>query len=160
MRHRVYGSHLSRNKDERTALFKNLVQSLFLHGSIQTTEKKAKAIKGLVDRIITQAKNKNHRLTIATFVNNKQALEKLTSEVLPGLSSRNSGYTSLIKVGQRKGDGAMMVKMSLLMEEKNSVKKGLKGLNKLKESKTKNKGKKGIETGQSIKKAKEPLSNP
>lgn len=95
------------------------MQSLFLHQSIQTTESKAKAVKGLVDRIITQAKVKNHRAQIPTFINSKQAQEKLT-EVLPSLANRNSGYTSIVRVGQRKGDGAMMVRMSLLVEKTES----------------------------------------
>ncbi|MBI2334821.1 hypothetical protein HYU96_03380 [Candidatus Daviesbacteria bacterium] len=91
MRHKVYGKHLGRDKNERTALFKNLVQSLFLHGSIQTTQAKAKAIKGLVDKIINKSKPKD-----------------------PRFRSRTSGYTSIVNLGPRKGDGAMMVKMTLL----------------------------------------------
>ena len=51
MRHRVYGKHLGRDKDQRTTLFKGLVRSLFIHGTIQTSEAKAKAIKGLVDKV-------------------------------------------------------------------------------------------------------------
>lgn len=118
MRHRVYGSKLGRNKNQRTALFKNLVQSLILHSSIQTTEAKAKAIKGLVDKIINQAKNPDTRRLLQTFLISKKTQEKLIKEIIPLLKSRTSGYTSLIRMGQRKGDGAMMVKISLLLEEK------------------------------------------
>lgn len=105
MRHKVYGKHLGRNKNERTALFKNLIGSLILHGSITTTEAKAKAIKGLVDKVINRPQ---------TFSLSKKIQDKLIKEVVPALKSRTSGYTSLIKLGPRKGDGAMMVKMSLL----------------------------------------------
>lgn len=99
MRHKVYGKHLGRDKNERTALFKNLIGSLILHGSITTTEAKAKAIKGLVDKKINQA---------------KKGKDSRFKEIIPRLKNRTSGYISLIKLGPRQGDGAKMVKMSLL----------------------------------------------
>ena len=58
MRHKVYGKHLGRDKNQRTALFRGLVRSLFLQGSITTTDTKAKAVKGMVDRLITKSKDK------------------------------------------------------------------------------------------------------
>ena len=118
MKHRVYGSKLGRNKNQRTALFKNLVQSLILHSSIKTTESKARAIKGLIDKIITQAKNPDTRRLLQTFIVSKEIRDKLIKEIVPLFKSRNSGYTSIVKMGQRQGDGAMMVKISLLLEEK------------------------------------------
>lgn len=120
MRHNVYGSHLSRTSEQRSLLFRSLIENLFLYKSIQTTEAKAKAVKGLIDRVITQAKEKNHRATMAIFVKNKKALEELNTEILPKLGTRTSGFTGIIRIGQRKGDGAMMVKMSLLLESNNS----------------------------------------
>ena len=114
MRHKVYGRKLGRNKAERNSLFKNLLESLILHGFIQTTEAKAKAIKGLTDKIINQAKNKESRRLVQS--------ERLVKEILPRLKSRTSGYTSLVKLGPRQGDGAMMVRMSLLVEEKETKK--------------------------------------
>ena len=117
MRHRVYGKHLGRNVDGRTALFKNLVQALLIHGSIETTETKAKSIKGLVDKIINQAKSKNTQRLLQTFFNSKEIREKLVKEIAPNMKERNSGYTSVVKLGQRRGDNAMMVRMSLLIEE-------------------------------------------
>ncbi len=117
MRHSVYGKKLSRTKNERTALFKNLVRSLILHESIQTTDAKAKAIKSTVDKIITQAKSPTTRLLVSQFLVEKDIQEKLIKEILPCLKNRNSGYTSVVRVGKRLGDGAMMVRMSLLMEE-------------------------------------------
>lgn len=117
MRHSVYGKHLGRNKNERTALFKSLVQDLLIHSSIETTETKAKAVKGLVDKIINQAKSKESRRLLQSFLTNKSLREKLIKEVVPNLKDRNSGYTSVVKLGLRKGDNAMMVRMSLLTEE-------------------------------------------
>ena len=123
MRHRVYGKHLGRDKNQRTALFKSLVGALILHGSIETTETKAKAIKGLVDRVITQAKSKNTRDLVSSYLTQKSVQEKLFKEVVPAVSKRNSGYTSVVKLGRRLGDNAMKVRMTILMEEKKEEKK-------------------------------------
>lgn len=103
MRHQIYGKKLGRSTNERNSLFKSLVESLFLHGSIKTTEAKAKSIKGLVDKIVNQSKIKPN---------------PLLKEIVPRLKNRSSGYTSIVKLGLRKGDGAMMVKMTLLTEKK------------------------------------------
>lgn len=116
MRHRVYGKKLGRDKDQRQALFKGLIRSLLLHGSITTTSAKAKAIRGLVDKVINQAKNKETKRLLATYLVQKDVQKKLFDELIPSLKSRNSGFTSLVKLGPRSGDGAMMVKMELLTE--------------------------------------------
>ena len=117
MRHKVYGKHLGRSKDQRTALFKSLVRSLILEESIKTTLPKSKAVKGLVDKIITQAKSETSKRIVAQFLTHKKVLDKLTIELLPRLASRTSGYTSVVKLGPRMGDGAMIVKMSLILDE-------------------------------------------
>lgn len=116
MRHRVYGKHLGRSKDQRTALFKSLVRSLILEESIKTTEPKAKAVKGLVDKIITQAKSPVSKRMVSQFLVHKNVTDKLDQELLPRMQSRTSGYTSMVKLGARLGDGAMMVKLSLILE--------------------------------------------
>ncbi|TSC87364.1 MAG: large subunit ribosomal protein L17 [Microgenomates group bacterium Gr01-1014_7] len=117
MRHRLYGYKLGRNKDQRDVLFKNLVQSLFTHGSIQTSETKAKAIKGLVDKIINLAKSKTSRRLLQSYLVNEQLRDRLIKEILPKMENRVSGYTSLIKLGRRMGDNTMVVKMSLIGAE-------------------------------------------
>jgi large subunit ribosomal protein L17 len=117
VRHRVYGKHLGRSKDQRTALFKSLVRSLILEESIKTTEPKAKAVKGLVDKIITQAKSPTSKRMVSQFLVHKVVTDKLDQELLPRMQSRTSGYTSMVKLGARLGDGAMMVKLSLILEE-------------------------------------------
>ena len=114
MRHKLYGKKLGRNKDERTALFKSLVQELFLHGTITTTESKAKAVKGLVDKIINLAKSKNTQRLLQAYFSNKLLLERLIKEIAPKMENRTSGYTSLLRMGKRLGDQAMMVTMSLI----------------------------------------------
>lgn len=117
MRHNVYGKKLSRNRDERDVLFKGLVQNLFSHGTIKTSESKAKAIKGLVDKIITLAKSKTSRRLIQSYFNNKELENRLIKELLPKFDGRVSGYTSIIKLGRRLGDNTMVVKMSLIGAE-------------------------------------------
>lgn len=124
MRHRVYGKHLGRNKNQRSALFKSLVRSLFLYQSIETTEPKAKAIKPLVDRIISNAMSPTARKLVSEFFNQKGIEIKLYDEVLPRIGTRVSGFTSTARLGRRLGDGAMVVKMSLLLEEPKARVKG------------------------------------
>ncbi len=117
MRHRVYGKHLSRNKNQRTALFKSLVRSLILSENIQTTEAKAKAVKPLIDKLITQAKSKTAQRHVFEFFSQKAIAQKLVDDVAPRTGSRTSGYVSTIRTGARLGDGAMMVSMKLLLED-------------------------------------------
>jgi len=114
VRHRVYGRHLGRNKDQRTALFKSLVRSLLIAESIETTEAKAKSIKGLVDKLINQAKSPKTRDSIGQFITDKSISDKLIKDIAPRFKTRISGYTSLVKTGKRVGDGAMLVRMSLM----------------------------------------------
>lgn len=117
MRHSVYGKKLGRTKNERTALFKSLVQELVLHGTITTTESKAKAIKGLVDKIINLAKNKNTQRLLQVYFSNKLLQERLVKEIAPKLENRVSGYTSTMRMGVREGDRTVVVKMSIIGNE-------------------------------------------
>lgn len=117
MRHRIYGKQLGRNKDERSRLFKGLISQLFLYGTIQTSETKAKAIKGLVDKVINLAKEKRTQGRLQSFLTDKNLQERLIKEIVPKLGTRTSGYTSLIRLGSRLGDQTMMVKMSLIGAE-------------------------------------------
>ena len=109
MRHRVYGKHLGRNKDQRKTLFKGLVYSLLSHGTIQTSEAKAKAIKGLVDKIINSAKKNPKSIPLD--------LQELIGRIIPKLGTRTSGFTQVVRMGTRLGDQTMMVKMSLIGSE-------------------------------------------
>lgn len=117
MRHRVYGKKLGRNKNERTALFKTLVQSLFTYGTIETSESKAKAVKGLVDKVINLAKSKNTQRLLQAYLLNKGLQERLIKEIAPKLDDRVSGYTTMLRLGVRQGDKTMMVRMSLIHSE-------------------------------------------
>ncbi len=159
MRHRVYGKHLGRNKDQRDTLFKGLVQSLFTYGTIQTSEAKAKAIKGLVDKVVNLAKEKNTQSRLQTFLNDKNLRERLIKEIVPKLANRNSGYTSLVRLGTRFGDQTMMVKMSLIgAEELKPLEKELRIKNK--ELSKEEKNTKDVSRGVSVKTSKPKVISP
>src|SRR5689334_2388666 len=104
VRHRVYGRKLGRNKNERSSLFRSLMQELFLHGTITTSKSKASAIKGEVDKVINLAKSKTSQNLVQNVFSNKQLTDRIIKEIAPKLQNRNSGYTSLMKVGVRDGD--------------------------------------------------------
>ena len=136
MRHRVFGKKLSRSKDRRKALFRNLVTSLILREAIKTTEAKAKAIKGLVDKVINKGKagNLHARRVLSQFFTKSAAVEKVIKVLGPRFRQRKSGFTRIIKIGRRKGDNAPIVKMELIEgEEKKGKKK--KGKNEAKNKK-------------------------
>ena len=139
MRHRVYGQHLGRDKNQRAALIKGLIRSLFLHESITTTEAKIKAIKGVVDRLITKAKqgNNSSKNYILSLVPDEEVRKKLISEIASRYSERTSGFATTVRLGARSGDGAMMVRMSLIEGDKRKVSLGkeTRGISKRKEKK-------------------------
>lgn len=131
MRHRVKGRKLNRAVKHRKSLFKNLISALIEHGEIKTTEAKAKAIKGLVDKLITKAKSGSvhARRLIGSFLNRRSIVNRLVDTVAPQLTKRTSGYTRIIKLGRRQGDRAMMVKMQLVDVKTSSSQKPEKDTN-------------------------------
>lgn len=136
MRHRVYGKKLGRNKDERDTLFKSLAYNLFSHGTIETSQTKAKAIKGLVDKIINLAKSKTSKHLLQSYMPSKLLQERLIKEIAPKMQNRVSGYTSLVRLGKRLGDNTMMVRLSLIgMEELKPVRKVISEKGKVKSQK-------------------------
>lgn len=117
MRHSIYGKKLGRSKNQRTALFKSLVRSLILHERIHTTDAKAKAIKGLVDKLVNRAKRSDNasKRVVNSFLTQPDVAKKLYADIaLRYTGDRVSGYTSIVRLGTRQGDGAMMVRMSLV----------------------------------------------
>jgi len=115
MRHKKSGRKLNRNTSQRKALFKNLIQALIIHEQIKTTEAKAKAIKKLMDKLITKAKkgSLHCRRQILAFLPSKKAANKLVDEIASRFIKRTSGFTRFIRLGKRRGDDAMMVRMEL-----------------------------------------------
>ena len=116
MRHNVMGRRLSRSKDHRKALFRNLTTELFRHNRIRTTEAKAKAIQPIAEKLVTLAKrgDLHARRQAARELNDPAVLQKLFDEIGPNLEDRNGGYTRVMKLGPRQGDAAKMALIELI----------------------------------------------
>ena len=125
MRHRVAGYRLDRSKDARAGLRRTLVNQLFTYERIETTRAKALAMRGDAERLITLARNSakgsdidkvNARRTAAARLNNPAMVKKLFDDIAPRFTSRNGGYTRMLKLGPRLGDAADMVLLELVEE--------------------------------------------
>ena len=116
MRHRKKGRQLGRNSKHRGALFRNMVTSLLDQERIETTEAKAKAIRGVTERMITLGKRgglPNRRRALG-FLRSKEVVSKLFGEVAQRFQERPGGYTRIIKTRVRVGDSAPMVAIELV----------------------------------------------
>lgn len=112
MRKNIFGKKLSRNKNQRQALFKNLLVALITYGKIKTTRAKSTAVKGLVDKIVTAAKeNSIAKRRFLLSILPRDIVEKLIREVVPRFEARTSGFTRVVKIGTRFSDNAAMVIM-------------------------------------------------
>lgn len=132
MRHKMKGRKLGTSYSHTKAMKVSLVQALFLNDRIKTTETRAKEVRGDVDRIITWAKKgdlHSRRLAIAALGNDKELVREIFEKVNQGMfEGRSGGYTRIMKLGPRKGDGAPMVIMELVNET--VVPKGAKSASK------------------------------
>ncbi len=123
---------LGRTKSHREAMLANMAMSLFAHRMIRTTDAKAKALKPLVDKLITVAKKDTlaARRQVAKTIHIKEIFKKFFEDVVPQFKDRNSGFTRVIKLGVRRGDGASLSIVELLTEkppEKKETKDKKKG---------------------------------
>jgi len=116
VRHRKRGRQLGRNSKHRLALFRNLVTSLLEHERIETTEAKAKELRGITDRLITLGKEGtlHARRGVLRVLRTKQTVQKLFDDVAKRFPARNGGYTRIIKTRQRPGDAAKLVAIELV----------------------------------------------
>lgn len=137
MRHRVAGKKLNRSSGHRRALLRNLVSALIHHERIETTEAKARAVRGHAEKLITLAKRGlkaeeedpargvHARRLAAAWLNRwvqepdgtrVDLVNKLFEEVAPRYADRDGGYTRIVKVGPRRGDAAPMAVLELVEE--------------------------------------------
>lgn len=116
MRHRKNGRQLGRKTKHRWALFRSLVTSLLEHERIETTEAKAKEIRGFTDRMITLGKEGSlpARRQALAFIRSKDVVAKLFSDVAARFKDRTGGYTRTVKTRRRIGDAAKMVAIELV----------------------------------------------
>ena len=116
MRHRKAGRQLRRTSEQRLALLRNLASSLIEQGAIETTEAKAKELRPFVEKLITKAKSGTlHARRLAVrHVHKRETADKLFREVGPKFATRPGGYTRILKLGHRRGDGADMARIELV----------------------------------------------
>jgi len=116
MRHRSKKVTLDRKSGPRKALLSGLVCQVILYEKIKTTEAKAKAIKPMVERVITRGKTDTlaNRRILLSRLPIKKAVKKVFEVLGPKYKERAGGYLRLIKIGPRKGDGAKMVQIELV----------------------------------------------
>ncbi|MCH8026743.1 MAG: 50S ribosomal protein L17 [candidate division Zixibacteria bacterium] len=118
MGHRDKTAKLGRTKPHREAMLSNMAMSLLTHRIIRTTDAKAKALKPVIDRIISTAKKNDLSAMrqVAKRVKDKKIFKKLFDEIVPQFEGRNSGFSRILKLGVRRGDGAPMSIVELLIE--------------------------------------------
>ena len=115
MRHRKKGRQLGRQTKHRWALFRSLVTSLLEHERIETTQAKAKEIRGFTDRMISLGKEGTlpARRRALSFLRSKEVVTKLFSDVAARFKDRSGGYTRTVKTRRRIGDAAELVAIEL-----------------------------------------------
>jgi len=116
MRHKVGGFKLKRDESARRSLLRGLVTSVINEERIVTTVTKAKAAKPLVEKMITLAKKGTlaHRRQAAAFLVTPESVQKLFDKIGPRFGNRKGGYTRVVKIGFRKGDGAETAMLELV----------------------------------------------
>ena len=119
MRHKRAGYKLGRSTSHRKALLRSLVTSIIEQERIVTTVPKAKAAKPLVDKMITLGKRDNlhARRQAAAFLQTPDSVKKLFDKLSPRFSQRQGGYTRIVRIGWRKGDGAEQCMLELVGSE-------------------------------------------
>ncbi len=116
MRHRNSGKILDRKKGPREALLRNLATSIVLFEKVKTTRAKAKAVRPLVERMITTGKRGGlvSRRKLSSFFYSENAAKKVLEELGPRYKDRAGGYTRITNLVRREGDGAEMVQIELV----------------------------------------------
>ena len=130
MRHGRKVKKLERTESHRKAMLANMAASLFMYQMIKTTDAKAKEVRKLAEKLITLAKRGDlhaHR-QVYDVIKDRKLIKKLFDEIAPKLKDRQGGYTRVSKLGVRKGDGAPISVVELLIEKPpKEEKKGKKG---------------------------------
>ena len=124
MRHKKKGNHLGRTTSHKKALMRNMAAQIIEHKEIKTTVAKARELRGYVERLVTYGKKGtlHHRRLAFKLLQSKEAVKGLFEEVAPTFDSREGGYTRIVKLGNRRGDGAPMSILQLVGFEKSAAK--------------------------------------
>jgi large subunit ribosomal protein L17 len=112
------GPRLGSSPSHQRQMLSNLAGSLFEHERIKTTEAKAKMLRPFAERLITKAKkgSVHHRRQVLSLIEDRALVHKLFADIGPRFADRNGGYTRILKLGQRNGDGAPMALIELVDE--------------------------------------------
>lgn len=115
-RHGYKGTKFHREKDQREALIESLAEALIIHGSIETTLPKAKAVVPFVEKLITKAKkgDLHNRRQIIADLQTISSAHKLVDEIAPKLKGRTSGHLRITRLDNRRGDNAEMARVSFV----------------------------------------------
>ena len=116
MRHKIDGRKLGRSTSHRRALYRNLVTDLLRYEKLTTTEAKAKEVRGIAEKMITLGKRGglHSRRQTLSFLTDSKVTEKIFAELAPRYAKRPGGYTRIVKLGPRVGDGAPIVQLELV----------------------------------------------
>jgi len=116
MRHAIRGRKLGRTTSHRWAMFRNQLQSLVKHERITTTLPKAKELRPIFEKAVTQGKRGtlHARRRVRRWIPDRHLVQKLFDDIAPRFADRNGGYTRILKLGPRKGDGAEMAIIELV----------------------------------------------
>ena len=117
MRHNMGGRKLSRPTDHRLAMIRNQITDLLRYEKVRTTEAKARELRREAEKVITLAKTNDvhHRRLALTKVYDPRVVTKLFDELGPRIADRPGGYTRMVKLMPRKGDGAPMAMVELVL---------------------------------------------
>ncbi len=118
MRHRVKGRQLSRTASHKRAMMRNMAASLFEHEGITTTVAKAKELRPYAEKLVTLARRGDlHAIRqVERKIKDREILTKLFKQIGPRYAARPGGYTRILKLGHRPGDGAEMARIELVAE--------------------------------------------
>ncbi|HEY7874907.1 MAG TPA: 50S ribosomal protein L17, partial [Actinomycetota bacterium] len=110
------GPRLGSNPSHQALMLSNLALSLFEHERVKTTEAKAKMLRPYAERLITKAKkgDVHNRRQVLSVIEDRAIVHKLFADIAPRFSERNGGYTRILKLGPRNGDGADMALIELI----------------------------------------------
>lgn len=117
MNHRIGGRKFGLPSDQRRALLKSLVRALFIYQTIQTTETRAKDVRSIAEKLITGARvdTVHARRLARRYLSDETLVHHLFTQIAPEFKT-GSGYTRTVKIGQRRGDAATIVQLSLISE--------------------------------------------
>lgn len=118
MNHRIGGRKFGLPSDQRRALLKSLVRALFTYQTIKTTETRAKDVRAIAEKMITAARvdSVHERRQARRFLNDETLVHHLFTRIAPEFRAMTGGYTRTVKIGQRRGDAATIVQLSLITD--------------------------------------------